>query len=347
MNTAWMARRGCIFLFFLAALTIYCAPPRSVPIRGNPVADRKIVEKERNCTSEKMDFSWDDGSGSDNENSLDEAVFEYGDSEIEDATDDDAGNRNENRIAGPGTGRSRAKNRMVRYDVPRVESRLETIESNDKNETENRPRAGVRKAQISGKIPAEKKRNFYRVKKKDTVYSLSKKFDCTVDDIVRVNNLKSASAINTGMLLKIPSGKFPQAKKSEPLVEQPKNEAEKPRFIWPVGTVVNVKRDAIDGAKSIGIRITGKSGAPVLSSAQGVVKKIGEMRGYGKYIIIMHNNRFVTVYAKVQDVKVTEGENISSGRVIARMDRDEKAIHFQIGHEGKPVDPLRYLPGKS
>jgi murein DD-endopeptidase MepM/ murein hydrolase activator NlpD len=188
----------------------------------------------------------------------------------------------------------------------------------------------------------------YRVKRRDTLFSISRRFDISVDDLCTANRIKRNDALKIGMVLAVPSpaGERDTEKrrnKAEPLPAP----AQKAIFIWPLRTVVSVKRDDVSGSKPVGIRITGRSGAPVVSSARGTVKKIGEMRGYGKYIIITHDRRFVTVYAGLRDIRVSEGERIATGVVIATIDKDDNALYFQIGREGKPVDPLRYLPGRS
>jgi DNA-directed RNA polymerase sigma subunit (sigma70/sigma32) len=72
------------------------------------------------------------------------------------------------------------------------------------------------------------------------------------------------------------------------------------------------------------------------------------LRGYGKLVIVKHNNTFLTAYAHNQNVLVKEGQSVGKGQKIAEMgntDADQVKLHFEIRRQGKPVDPLKLLPG--
>lgn len=100
-----------------------------------------------------------------------------------------------------------------------------------------------------------------------------------------------------------------------------------------------------------GIDIAGKSGQSVTASAAGKVVYSGAgLRGYGKLIIIKHNNIYLSAYAHNNKILVKEGQTVDKGQKIAEMgDTDTHLIklHFEIRKNGKPVDPLKYLPGIS
>jgi lipoprotein NlpD len=167
-----------------------------------------------------------------------------------------------------------------------------------------------------------------------------------LDELCRYSNRREKDPLIAGTILKIPRIKNIYRHGDGPVVG-PEAVRKRPYFSWPVTPVVSVKRDAMKGVRPSGIRITGKEGSFVISSAGGVVEKIGEMRGYGTYVIISHADRFVTVYANVKDVKVAEGQKIAGGRTIAEIGGNDNTLYFQIGREGRPVDPFKYLPGKS
>jgi lipoprotein NlpD len=97
-----------------------------------------------------------------------------------------------------------------------------------------------------------------------------------------------------------------------------------------------------------GIDIAGKSGQPVVASGPGKVVYAGTgLRGYGKLIIIKHNNTFLSAYAHNREILVKEGQQVARGQKIAEMgdsDADQVKLHFEIRRFGKPVDPAKFLP---
>jgi lipoprotein NlpD len=115
---------------------------------------------------------------------------------------------------------------------------------------------------------------------------------------------------------------------------------------WPAsGKVIGTFSE---GANQRGISIAGKLGQPVLASAPGRVIFSGTgIRGFGKLIVIKHNDTFLSVYAHNNELLVKEGQNVAKGQKIAEMgstDADQVRLHFEIRRLGKPVDPLKLLP---
>jgi lipoprotein NlpD len=96
-----------------------------------------------------------------------------------------------------------------------------------------------------------------------------------------------------------------------------------------------------------GVDILGKLGDPVLASASGRVTYIGTVRGYGKLVIIKHNDTYLSAYAHNRSVLVKEGQNVAKGQKIAEIgntDSPQVKLHFEIRRLGEPVDPLKFLP---
>jgi lipoprotein NlpD len=121
-------------------------------------------------------------------------------------------------------------------------------------------------------------------------------------------------------------------------------------WIWPVtGGASNVVA-AFDEAKNKGVGIGGKLGDPVLAAGEGRVVYAGSgLRGYGNLIILKHNNTYLSAYAHNQTLLVKEDQTVRKGQKIAEMgnsDADRTKLHFEIRRQGKPVDPLRFLPAR-
>jgi lipoprotein NlpD len=99
-----------------------------------------------------------------------------------------------------------------------------------------------------------------------------------------------------------------------------------------------------------GVDVSGRTGDPVLAAAAGRVVYAGEaMRGYGKLVIIKHDNTYLSAYAHNSKILVQERDTVKRGQRIAELgDTDTEAgkprLHFEVRRQGKPVDPLKYLP---
>lgn len=103
-------------------------------------------------------------------------------------------------------------------------------------------------------------------------------------------------------------------------------------------------------AQTKGIDIAGKAGDPVLAAAEGKVVYAGSgLRGYGQLVIVKHDATYLSAYAHNQKILVKEGQSVKRGQKIAEMgktDSDTVKLHFEVRRQGKPVEPLDYLPGR-
>jgi lipoprotein NlpD len=97
-----------------------------------------------------------------------------------------------------------------------------------------------------------------------------------------------------------------------------------------------------------GIDITGQTGQPVRAAADGVVVYSGSgLVGYGELVIVKHNDAWLSAYGHNRARLVNEGQLVKAGQQIAEMGHSGAArdmLHFEIRFNGKPVDPLSYLP---
>lgn len=115
-------------------------------------------------------------------------------------------------------------------------------------------------------------------------------------------------------------------------------------WMWPVkGKVLAPFTESTKG-----MDIAGRKGAPVVAAASGRVVYAGAgLRGYGKLIIIKHNNTWLSAYAHNDNLLVKEQQDVRKGQKIAEMgqsDSDQVKLHFEVRRVGKPVDPQKILP---
>ncbi|MDR7134674.1 lipoprotein NlpD [Lysobacter niastensis] len=116
---------------------------------------------------------------------------------------------------------------------------------------------------------------------------------------------------------------------------------------WPADGDLIGRYVAGDPTKQ-GVDIAGNGGAAVRAAADGVVVYSGSgLVGYGELVIIKHSEQWLSAYGHNRSRLVNEGQLVKAGEQIAEMGRSGAArdmLHFEVRYNGKPVDPLLYLP---
>ena len=219
------------------------------------------------------------------------------------------------------------------------------------------------------------KPGYYVVRPGDTLTRIGLEQGQSPRDLARWNNLENPNLIEVGQVLRVvPPGREPVAVSPgvtvtplpAPAVDarvKPRNlndkatEGGKPAttpvdgdelaFAWPVGGAL---LERFDETRNKGVDIAGKAGDPVLAAADGRVVYAGAgLRGYGNLVILKHNNTYLTAYAHNQALMVKEDQTVRQGQKIAEMgssDADRVKLHFEVRRQGKPVDPLKFLPSR-
>jgi len=222
-----------------------------------------------------------------------------------------------------------------------------------------------------------KKPDVTTVQKNETLYAIARREGYSHHQLARWNHLRSPYVLKPGQKLRLtpPATSLGQSHSAtskvvvatqpvikpitRPLVHEPVKA--KPlvasstvkalpvkvdRWHWPVkGRVVQTYK-ANDTARK-GIGIAGKLGQPVKAAAGGTVVYSGNgLINYGNLIIIKHSHSFLSAYAYNQSLLVKEGDSVKRGQAIAKMGKLEAKpqLHFEIRRNGKPVNPLYYLP---
>lgn len=135
---------------------------------------------------------------------------------------------------------------------------------------------------------------------------------------------------------------------TSPAISLPTTPAPSPgTWRWPAKGELVSKYSREKGVN--GIRIAGRAGSPVRSTAAGGVVYVGNgLRGYGNLIIVKHSEKYLSAYAYNKKILVNEGQNVAAGEQIAEMGSsgtDRTMLHFEIRVNGKPKDPLKFLKG--
>lgn len=115
-------------------------------------------------------------------------------------------------------------------------------------------------------------------------------------------------------------------------------------FRWPLDGAL-LQRFAVGDPARAGIEISSAAGATVRAAADGEVVYSGNgLMLYGELIIIKHTNSLLSAYARNGKRLVEEGAKVKAGQAIAQIGSARQSLHFEIRRDGKPVNPLDYLP---
>ncbi len=197
------------------------------------------------------------------------------------------------------------------------------------------------------------------VKLGDNLYSIAFEAGFDTRDVARWNNMDQDDIIYVGQEIKLypPPGETPRrtyestsqtspAKSGSTSSGSSISAKDPSQWIWPVrGQIIS---SFSTQHRRNGISIGGSSGTPISASAGGRVVYAGTgLIGYGRIIIVKHSEQFLSVYAHNSKVVVNEGDSVQQGQKIAEMgatDAERVKLHFEIRRNGKPVNPLQYLP---
>lgn len=176
------------------------------------------------------------------------------------------------------------------------------------------------------------------VQKGETLWQISRKYQVSVQSITSANQISESGRLLVGQRLIIPNtGSSSISSRS---------------FIWPLNGLVTSQF----GIRTLGNRrdyhtgidIDAQTGALIKAAESGKVSFSGYINGYGNVVIIDHAGGYSTVYAHSSSNLVEEGQEVTKGEVICKSGSTGNAtgshLHFEIRENGKPVNPLNYLP---
>lgn len=207
---------------------------------------------------------------------------------------------------------------------------------------------------------------YHIVEPGETLYSIGWLYGHDYRDLAHWNGIPAPYVVHSGQRLIVAPGGAASVIKAEvtkvPPVQSEKQPAKRPvtpqvsakpsadnrgvGWQWPAqGKVLNYFSSS---KLNKGIDIGGVRGQPIFAAASGKVVYSGTgLVGMGRLIIINHSSQYLSAYAHNDKILVVEGQQVKKGELIARMGSsdDQVMLHFEIRREGKPVDPLKFLPG--
>lgn len=234
-------------------------------------------------------------------------------------------------------------------------------------------------SQVKSAKPAriQNKAGYHIVSEGDTLYSIAWRYNFDYKEVASWNRINAPYTIYPGQLIRLKPilkkkgvalnnpetntiKSAPQQPKeiATPVKKQAKQVVKKPRvkpaladgpvrWYWPTDGKID-KTNSPTSKK--GLDILGRSGQRIKAAATGeVVYSGGGLLGYGKLIIIKHNETYLSAYAYNSKLLVKEGDIVKAGQAISEMGQDHTGrtvLHFEIRQNGKPINPTNHLPKK-
>ena len=228
----------------------------------------------------------------------------------------------------------------------------------------------------------------HRVEIGDTAYSIARVYNISVNSLSKWNGLDADLNVVVGRELIIPvilnnknhnntkikiptstqtinnlSSNDTESKKEKPLLEKneetnqiilEKDSESNPiiqKFIRPVnGAILRKYNPTAINNKNEGIDFAAEPGTPVKSASAGVIALISEpVGGLGKIILIKHKDSVISIYGRLNEIKVVKGERVQAGQVIGNVEKSfinidgtekkQNYLHFELRKGTESLDP--------
>ena len=252
-------------------------------------------------------------------------------------------------------GELRAANNLSESDVIKVGQKI-TIPEADIGT------AAALSSTNSKSISNSTKTKVYKIKKGDTLYSLARKNNISVADLMVLNNFDSSKVIKIGEKIKIPdlavaSGKTTVTNDSNNSTSANSNQTVSEKIpdtrnygntitadsntIWPVK---NPKVTQIKGKVS-GVQLSATKNESVNCIHEGTVMYVGVYRGFGQVVFVQSKTGLIYAYTGLGSVDVNKGDYLVSNTKIGTAGLDsitgKSQITFMVFQNGQPIDPSK------
>lgn len=168
------------------------------------------------------------------------------------------------------------------------------------------------------------------------------------DEAERIMNLQMAAAEMERIIVRLEEQREQDLRRQE-RVRQPsifaglKGQLRTPfrgKIVQRFGNIV----DPVTHLKSFspGISIQGRKGGSVLLVSSGNVAYTGNLRGYGNFVIINHDNQYYTTYAGLGKILVSQGQHLLSGSQLATAG-DDGLVKFELRRGREALDPVTWI----
>ncbi len=182
----------------------------------------------------------------------------------------------------------------------------------------------------------------------ENLSTIARRYRTTPQQIAAANNGNTALKVGTKITVPVSSRYYRVLQ-----VTSRRNNERGPGFMMPVsGNVTDsygwrmhpVRRRKLFHA---GVDFAAPQGTPILAAGSGVVYYAGWMRGYGRLLVIRHENGLSTVYGHCSKLRVRQGQRVRGGQLIGNVGSTGVStgphLHFEVRVNGRAYNPMSYL----
>ena len=201
-----------------------------------------------------------------------------------------------------------------------------------------------------GNVPVSeiaKNTETYSVQKGDTLYSIARRHNIKLYDLLSINNMANDAVIKVGQHIKVP------AKPAAPAKNLPNNTSSAESassaqsvgtgdssLLWPVKhpTVVYTK------GKVSGVELSAEKDEAVKSIRAGTVMYTGMYRGYGNIVFVESKTGLIYAYSRLGSVHVKKGDYVVCGDTVGTAGKNaagSPTLTFMVFQNGMPIDPAK------
>lgn len=218
----------------------------------------------------------------------------------------------------------------------------------------------------------------YTVKAGDTLYSIARRYEISVEELREINGLSSSSVLKTAQKLKVPSGtssaSFAAASSSTSSQQTASNALPGVSTSTASNTSVSAPPSLIDSDKGLrsytkktgdtglvwpvkasevlyvsgkisGVALTGGKNEQVTAIRSGTVMFSGVYRGFGQVVFVQAPNGLIYVYTGLDTLSVAKGQQVNYGQQLGVIGRDpisgKNLINLMVFKNGSPIDPAK------
>jgi murein DD-endopeptidase MepM/ murein hydrolase activator NlpD len=213
---------------------------------------------------------------------------------------------------------------------------------------------------------------YHLVRPGQTLWRIARVYGVPIEVVARANGLEDPTRIEVGQRLLIPGAarvrEVPPAPEplpgadepgAPPGSQQPPVPGSEPEpeagldtdWRWPLSGPISSgfgAPRAHGSRRHLGIDIAAPRGTEIRAARGGRVRSAGRRSGYGRTVVLEHRGGFTSLYAHLSRIAVSSGQPVRAGQVIGWTGHSGNAngthLHFEIRHEGRPVDPRLFLP---